>query len=114
MHRSSHNSKVTHGMQVPMPGNRLAMLLVTAILFATSPSLARADATTCGDPFVNHFGPFDYRTASVADKTIVERTHFTSETEQLKAGSGTGVPAQDIGYTLRVFPNHPRALLAMS
>jgi len=74
----------------------------------------RAATTECGDPFVNHFGPFDYRTASAQDKATVENVHFTAETEQLKPGAGTGDPGGDLGYTLRVFPNHPRALLAMS
>jgi tetratricopeptide (TPR) repeat protein len=87
----------------------LPLFLLLPILSA--PVLA--NEIDCGNPFVNHFGPFDYRIATVADKELVERFHFTPETEQLKAGSGTGIPAQDIGYTLGVFPNHPRALVAM-
>ena len=93
---------------------RLRFRALCAMPLLLGASIAHADVSNCGNPFVNHFGPWDYRIASVADKTIVERTHFTSETEQLKPNSGTGYPAQDIGYTLRVFPNHPRALLAMS
>lgn len=91
---------------------RRAHRALLLLLLASAPALA--DVGDCGDPFVNHFGPFDYRTASVQDKQIVENVHFTAETEQLKAGSGTGVVGGDIGYTLRVFPNHPRALLALS
>ncbi|MCC6194987.1 MAG: tetratricopeptide repeat protein [Burkholderiales bacterium] len=75
---------------------------------------AAAQDIDCGNPFVNHFGPFDYRTATQENKNLVEATHFTPDTEQLKKNSGTGYPGQDIGYTLHVFPNHPRALIAMS
>lgn len=67
----------------------------------------------CGNPFKNHFGPFDYRTASADNKEIVERFHFTSSVERLESGS-TGKIGQDLGYTLHVFPNHPRALYAVS
>ena len=31
----------------------------------------------CGDPFHNNFGPFDYRTATKAQRDIVETYHFT-------------------------------------
>jgi hypothetical protein len=95
-----------------IPGLR-AVFRCVLLVFVLVPN-ARADLADCGDPFVNHFGPFDYRTASTENKRLVENTHFKSDTEQLKPNSGTGYPAQDIGYTLSVFPNHPRALLAMS
>lgn len=89
----------------------VAAVLLCLPLLATAPAVMAQD---CGNPFVNHFGPFDYRTASQETKTLVEGTHFKPETEQLKYNSGTGYPAQDIAYTLGVFPNHPRALVAMS
>ena len=62
---------------------------------------------------VNAYGPYDYRFDK--DKLpIVENAHFTPKVEQLIAGqSGTWL-AGDIDYTLRKFPNHHRALLAMS
>src|SRR6266513_2811729 len=66
----------------------------------------------CGDPFQNAYGPFDYRTATQAQKVLVESNHFTRPVETLQSGL-TGTPGHDIGYTLRAFPNHPRALLAM-
>lgn len=90
-----------------------AAALLCAPLLAWAQGAAAQDAD-CGNPFVNHFGPFDYRTASQENKNLVEATHFTPDTEQLKRNSGTGYPGQDIGYTLHVFPNHPRALIAMS
>lgn len=58
------------------------------------------------------YGPYDYRTN--ADKhDIVERHHFTADVENLVRGK-TGEIGADIAYTLRVFPNHPRALNAMA
>jgi hypothetical protein len=68
----------------------LPLLLMLTIVSA--PVLA--DEIDCGNPFVNHFGPFDYRIAPVADRELVERFHFTPETEQLKPGSGTGNPVR--------------------
>lgn len=44
---------------------------------------------------------------------IVEKHHFTHEVETLRAGITSSV-AGDIGYTLRVRPNHHRALLAIT
>jgi tetratricopeptide (TPR) repeat protein len=64
----------------------------------------------CGE-LHNHYGPFDYRTDK--DKLgVVEAYHFTMEVETLRAGKSSYVGG-DIDYTLRAFPNHPRALLAM-
>jgi tetratricopeptide (TPR) repeat protein len=65
----------------------------------------------CG-PIENAFGPFDYRTATTFNRQLVESAHFTAEVEALIRGVTTRRPGGDIGYTLRVFPNHPRALLA--
>ena len=59
------------------------------------------------------YGPYDYRTATKDQKFLVEGAHFTSEVEHLKRGTGGGRPGPDIDYTLRAFPNHPRALKAM-
>lgn len=74
-----------------------------------------ASGAPCGNPFVNHFGPFDYRTASPADKKLVEDFHFTPGVEAMVRPVNTTYDgmAQDVAYTLHVFPNHPRALLTM-
>jgi len=71
-----------------------------------------ADVSDCGG-LQNNFGPLDYRSASPSDKQLVERYHFTPRVEQLRGGQ-SGQLAADLSYTLRVFPNHPRALWAMS
>ncbi len=59
------------------------------------------------------FGPFDYRTVPSDIKHRVEDYHFTSKVEQAIDGA-TGGFGGDIDYTLRAFPNNPRALLAIS
>jgi hypothetical protein len=69
------------------------------------------DSPECGD-LKTGVGPFDYRTADRKDKEIVERFHFTPDIESLRGG-GTGLVGADLDYTLRAFPNHPRALRAM-
>lgn len=74
------------------------------------------------------FGPFDYndpetsRIGGFAQLTgggyanplvMVEHAHFTSVVEQLERGQAGALNA-DIDYTLRAFPNHPRALWTMA
>jgi len=67
----------------------------------------------CGTLTNPEFGPFDYRTASVEEKRLVEGAHFPPVVETLRRGH-RGYLAGDIDYTLRAFPNHPRALHAMA
>lgn len=76
------------------------------------------DLVNCGS-LDNAYGPFDYTNPShFRDKLpVVERAHFTTEVENLQghakcARKGCQV-APDISYTLRAFPNHHRALMAM-
>ncbi len=77
-------------------------------------------ANTCGE-LANGFGPHDYRkyVGTAASKRsmddplyLVEMAHFRPEMVALVRG-GQGVKS-DVGpefdYTLRAFPNHPRAL----
>jgi len=65
----------------------------------------------CGETH-NTYGPFDYRSAHPTQRSIVEIAHFTRGVETLTRGA-TGPFGNDIGYTLAVFPNHPRAILSM-
>ncbi len=88
----------------------LAALAALAALPA-APVLAQGYGE-CENPFVNAYGPFDYRTATPDQKNIVETNHFTPAVEALRAGK-TAAVGSDIDYTLRAFPNHPRALMAM-
>lgn len=81
----------------------IACLPVSAAYGQSSPA-----ASGCGT-LENAYGPFDYRT----DKSklgIVEKFHFGPAQESLTAGDGLG---GDLDYTLRAFPNHHRALMAM-
>ncbi len=73
---------------------------------------ASGNELVCGS-LNSAFGPFDFRTISDYDKDLVERAHFTLEVESLLRGS-SGALGQDLTYTLRAIPNHPRALLAIS
>jgi Flp pilus assembly protein TadD len=95
---------------------RKTPLVLAAILAASSP----AEATVvfpgnqqCPDLPMN-FAPMDYRTASKAEREIVENFHFTPKVANLQAGESSAEIAADIAYTLRAFPNHPRALYAMA
>jgi tetratricopeptide (TPR) repeat protein len=67
----------------------------------------------CGDPFENAFGPWDYRTATAANIRVVEIHHFTPEIASLRQVTTTPLGG-DLSYTLRVFPNHPQALLSLA
>jgi tetratricopeptide (TPR) repeat protein len=94
-----------------------ALMLIGLALLAPSPSAAQTSGPNiCGNPFVNHFGPFDYRSATTADRQIVEGRHFTAGIESLTTPSTTTrrEMAQDVAYTLAVFPNHHRALITMT
>ena len=57
-------------------------------------------AVDCGNPFVNSYGPFDYRTATAEQRNMVESYHFTTSVESLRSGS-TGAVGSDLDYTLR-------------
>ena len=86
---------------------------ILALVTLFSMNGAHAAQAECGS-LENGFGPFDYRTATQKQRETVERYHFTSNVEQLRKGESTVRIAGDIGYTLRAFPNHPRALAAMA
>lgn len=56
--------------------------------------------------------PWDYRTRK--DRLeLVENRHFTRPVELLLRGESTANLAADIAYTLRMFPNHHRALASL-
>lgn len=69
----------------------------------------------CGDPTKNAFGPFDYleRFNFGAKLNVVEAHHFTPDVENLIRGE-SGSIAGDLDYTLRAWPNHHRALVALA
>src|SRR5690606_30108360 len=71
---------------------------------------------TCGElggSGIGQYGPFDYR--KHPDKLPrVEQFHFTPRVEALVGGESTVHIGGDLSFTLRAFPNHPRALYAMT
>lgn len=92
----------------------VASAVMLLAVFGVS-STARAQSE-CGNPFVNHYGPFDYRTATKENLALVERVHFTPGVETMTKPATTthANMAADVGYTLHVFPNHHRALITMT
>jgi tetratricopeptide (TPR) repeat protein len=91
--------------------------LLACIFSACSNCLAQGSLNDgfpidCGNPFKNAYGPFDYRTATKYEKNIVETHHFTPDVETLRHGI-TSPLGGELDYTLRAFPNHPRALMSM-
>lgn len=98
---------------------RLCCSLVVGLLSLLSPlNVAQAQANTlpsdCGD-LTNTYGPFDYTNPDHFQNKlpVVEKFHFSQEQElsTYKPGSKMKV---DFGYTLRAFPNHHRALMALT
>jgi hypothetical protein len=106
-------------MVATTPACRSARLVAWAIVLSSGLGVTAARAQTgpqaCGNPFQNHHGPFDYRTASVAARKLVEDFHFTVGIESMTRPKNTTFRnmAQDVQYTLNVFPNHHRALITM-
>jgi hypothetical protein len=99
----------------PMPLRRrakaCAALLSLTMLHLAGVAKPAPSPPGCGEAF-NSYGPFDYRSAQPSQRLIVENAHFTPGVENLTRGA-TGPFGHDIGYTLAVFPNHPRAIAAM-
>ncbi len=65
------------------------------------------------------YGPFDYtkrHSLKPENLDLVEGAHFQPDVENLLEGhhrSSDTSPWPDLDYTLRAWPNHPRALLSM-
>jgi hypothetical protein len=85
----------------------LAALL---LMVAGGPVVAQQN-TGCGHPREMGFER-DYRLVPREARLLVENFHFTPEVEALVRGK-SGSIVQDVSYTLRHFPNHPRALVSM-
>ena len=93
-----------------------------SIFFLIAPALVQAQAVLggCSLDFSN---ARDYRPEKyVVEGTyrshgallkLVEDAHFTPMVEILQRGLSSGMPGPDISYTLRIYPNHHRALIAM-
>lgn len=78
-------------------------------------SLGATEDMQCGS-LQNAYGPFDYRTASADKKILVEAPHYNDQSIAVMQGKVIARGNQvmdDLHYTLRVFPNHPGALMAI-
>ena len=85
---------------------------VAISLFFISTNLQAANY--CGE-LKSSYGPFDYTDSESRpsdSKYLVEMAHFTPDVEHLIKGN-TGSIGGDLAYTLAVFPNHHRALIAL-
>lgn len=85
----------------------VAAIWIGLTLGGTGHVLAQSE---CG-PLANAYGPYDYWVHK-AELPIVEINHFTPEVETLQRGKSSSIGG-DLDYTLRAFPNHARALVAM-
>ena len=91
-----------------------AKFLPAFTIFAAIATLATADARA--DSFAGEsYGPFDYANPDHRRRylDVVDGNHFNKDVENLVRGQ-TGTVFGDIMYTLRIFPNHHRALNAMA
>ena len=68
----------------------------------------------CGE-LANHYGPYDYTNSDHFHNKlpVVEQFHFNKE-QELSTFDPTSKRPVDFGYTLRAFPNHHRALMALA
>ena len=78
------------------------------------PSYSSAQEVLGCGTLKNAYGPFDYRDPEARSRMlpIVTEFHFTRDVEMLARGS-SGTVIGDLNYTLRAFPNFPRALQAL-
>src|SRR4051794_26054278 len=85
--------------------------LVALITAISTAAFAQQAPSQCGS-LANAYGPFDYRSTDKTALNMVEGPHFPPKVEALISGNSGPIGAE-LGYTLRAFPNHHRALLAV-
>jgi tetratricopeptide (TPR) repeat protein len=90
----------------------LSTVLLLSYLLGVLSMPAYADNLNCGTLKISGNGPFDYRNER-DELSKVEGAHFTEVVEALIRGTTNNSPGGDIGFTLAVFPNNHRALIAM-
>jgi tetratricopeptide (TPR) repeat protein len=88
-------------------------LIAASLVLSGAAPAVQAASNDCGG-FVHHDQGGDYTNADDRQGlSVVEQFHFTPKVEQLAGGVSDSVGG-DIAYTLEHFPNHHRALAAMS
>jgi hypothetical protein len=98
---------------MPKPAVLLRRLALPLLLASAAPAWGQAGANACGSLANGTNGPFDYRVERGPRLKVVEEFHFNSRVESLVGGQ-SGSIASDLDYVLRAFPNHHRALVAMT
>ena len=109
-------------MSVPALPRARWRTLALALAGAVAAHAAVAQGIGCGG-LANNYGPYDYRhykdmpeidpvTKQMSPLQMVEGAHFIDTCEAL-VKCKRGSIGSDIDYTLRAFPNHHRALIAM-
>jgi tetratricopeptide (TPR) repeat protein len=84
-------------------------------IVGSAPAFAEPEGWICGTlRSQGQYGPYDYRTARGESLRLVEGAHFLPDVEALIRGKTSTTAGGDIDYTLRAFPNHHRALIAMT
>jgi tetratricopeptide (TPR) repeat protein len=64
--------------------------------------------------YAAQFGPYDYYDPPPGGLSVVERVHLAARTKEFARKGDWCAYWADLDYTLRAFPNHPRALQAMT
>jgi tetratricopeptide (TPR) repeat protein len=100
------------------------LLTMIGLIFATGTPLCAQTLPSGCKTLTLSWGPFDYRPeryipentyrSHAALLEIVEIEHFTPEVEAGTRGKKVRHPGKDLAYTLTIFPNHHRALIALS
>jgi len=98
--------------------------VLLALLVVSPSGQSQSRAPFIGEDFLGRecagspgsYGPFDYtmRARLARELRTVENYHFTADVESLKRSNTTMSPYGDLAYTLGAWPNHHRALNALS
>lgn len=96
------------------PISPFKLIVIFAIFSVISIQQTSLAANQCGS-LEDGYGPFDYNDPKNRQGlSVVERRHFTPKVENLISGESTSSVLADLDYTLRHYPNHHRALLAVT
>ena len=88
-----------------------------AIAEGNSNDYGEVAAIQCGEIYdTGYYGPYDYTNYEhyTVNLPEVESHHFNESVESLEGGLSSFMAIKDLDYTLRTFPNHHRALAAVS
>lgn len=110
---ASHFGSGTRAIRRVRAASALALIALAAAWAMPGTAAGQPLEPGCSLEHGDGAGPFDYRNER-GMLGIVEKRHFTKKVENLVSGESTSKPGPDIAYTLNKFPNHHRALAALS